>query len=189
MTIRLGNHANAAFYFQGVRVVASQRIEGPTVEERVFGTPRQVERNVAMEFEVPEVPADLRGWRSELKPCDGLGDTFIPPEFDLGDTKWDQELTREHKRFVEKRCKQDCPFLALCSRDALSAAQDFARFQGVAARLHGTWAGVTFTGREGAPQYRNKLTRIADQMNSGEITWEPSSSFPTTQQTSNESQR
>lgn len=155
------------------------------IDERAFPPPRQPERNVAMEFDVPKIPIGHREWRAQLKPCDDLGDAFVPPDFDLGDTRWDQELSRQHTKFVEARCRNDCPFLALCSRDALVAAQDFARFQGVAARLHGTWAGVTFNGREGAPQYRNKLIRIADQMNSGEITWEPSSSFPTTHSNSN----
>ncbi|WGH20856.1 WhiB family transcription factor [Gordonia phage Commandaria] len=151
-----------------------------------------VEENPAMAYDLPDLPRPLRDWQHEGKPCDWFPESFVPSDGDDPDNLLTAEQLKERTRLADlrnrKECLSNCRFLDLCSRDALAAAQAMARHQGSAARICGTWAGVTFTGREGKPQYERKLDKLVDQIKSGgRIPWEPLSSNQTTLPSSNES--
>ncbi|AKJ72404.1 transcriptional regulator WhiB-like [Gordonia phage GTE8] len=151
------------------------------IDPKIFAV-YNTDGNPAMDFEVPDLPDRFRHWRNESKPCDLQAEDYIPDDDD--DPSGVPAVVPA--RAARRQCVQDCRFLDICSRDALAAAQAIARHQGSAGRLCGTWAGVTFTGREAKAQYITKLTTLTDQIKSGgRIPWEPSSSNPTTLPSSN----
>ncbi|AXQ61392.1 WhiB family transcription factor [Gordonia phage Marietta] len=152
------------------------------------------QKNPVMLFVVPDVPEDRRDWRREMKPCDFDWDTFITPDEDEEQHEKNRRSTSWHIREKQRQkdvariCTEECPFLDLCSRDAMVVAQDLAKLHGKYGRLTGVWAGVSFTGRENHEQYTEKLTTLHDQIINGEnIPWPPSSSNPTTHPFSNAS--
>ncbi|AXH50353.1 WhiB family transcription factor [Gordonia phage Emianna] len=151
------------------------------IDPKIFAV-YNVDANPAMEFEVPDLPDRFRHWRNEPKPCDLQTEDYIPDDED--DPFGVPPVTPA--RTTRRACIEECRFLDICSRDALGAAQAIARHQGSAGRLCGTWAGVTFTGREAKRQYITKLNTLTDQIKSGgRIPWEPSSSNPTILPSSN----
>lgn len=182
---RIG-HRTTRFSVTGSRVTNYSR----GVERSVFDS-ATAENNPAMNIPVPPLNDKDRDWRFRQKPCDNLGDVFLPEEeFVTGvdETEYEREQTREHYyRYIADQCRKNCPFLGLCSREAILSAQMLARMQGSPARLYGVWGGIIFRGREGRPQYQNKLERLYEQA-TGETTWEPLNSNPTAPPSQSESQ-
>ena len=127
-----------------------------------------------MQYTVPALPERFAGWMDRQKPCDNLVDVFVPDdEFESGDeTNWERKETEMTGAYVRDQCKKNCPFSALCSREALVVARDIAQWQGAMGRLYGVWGGVMFSGGETRARYQKKLDRMAEQMNNREIPWE-----------------
>lgn len=159
-----------------------------TIPERAEGTSSSgAGNNPAMLYTVPKLPAEHADWRDNPKPCNDLTDFFVPDEAPEGETTSERDERLAEAAYVRARCAKDCPFRALCSREALAVAQDMAEWQGVTARLYGIWGGITFRGTEARTQYMNKLDKLVEQMNTGEITWEQSNSNQTVQSSPSES--